>query len=95
MTKQEFGKFAMAMKTYYPRESSLLPNNQTMELWFRQLNDLDYITAERALNNWVKVNKWSPTIAEIRAAVEEEKQQQKLARLFENDFLLLEVEQDG
>ena len=92
MTKQEFGKFAMAIKTYYPRETSLLPNNQSMELWFRQLQDLDYKTAERALNKWVSKNKWSPTIAEIRKAVADEEVELKLARLYENDVLLLEAE---
>lgn len=33
MTKKEFAKIAMALKTYYPKES-LLPNEQAMELWF-------------------------------------------------------------
>ena len=57
--------FIMALKTYYPREN-LLPNNQAMELWFKQLNDIPYQIAEAALNKWVTTNKWSPTIADIR-----------------------------
>lgn len=65
MTKQEFSLFAMALKTYYPREN-LLPNNQAMELWFRQLQDIPYNIAEVTLNKWVATNKWSPSIAEIR-----------------------------
>lgn len=65
MTKAEFGKFAMALKTYYPKES-LFPNNQAIELWYAQLGDLDYRVAEVALNKWVATNKWSPTIADIR-----------------------------
>lgn len=65
MTKKEFALFAMALKTYYPREN-LIPNDKAMELWFRQLQDLDYKTAEIALNKWVATNKWSPSIAEIR-----------------------------
>lgn len=65
MTKQEFGQFVMALKTYYPRES-LLPNNQAIELWYRQLSDIPYNVAEIALNKWVATNKWSPSIADIR-----------------------------
>ena len=65
MTEQEFAKFAMGLKTYYPREN-LLPNRPAMELWYRQLQDLPYEVAETALNKWVSTNKWSPSIAEIR-----------------------------
>lgn len=65
MTKQEFAQFVMALKTYYPRET-LLPNNQAVELWYRQLSDIPYNIAEVALNQWVATNKWSPSIADIR-----------------------------
>ena len=65
MTKEEFKKFAMALQTYYPRDN-LIPNNQAMALWYRQLSDLPYNVAGIALNKWVATNKWSPTIAEIR-----------------------------
>lgn len=65
MDKKEFGQFAMALKTYYPREQ-LLPNEQAMELWYRQLCDIPYNLAEVALNKWVATNKWSPSIADIR-----------------------------
>ena len=65
MTRQEFATFAMALKTYYPRET-LLPNQQAMELWFRELEDIPYQVGEAALRKWVATNKWSPSIAEIR-----------------------------
>ena len=65
MDKQEFALFTMALKTYYPRET-LLPNNQAMELWFRELCDIPYNVAEMALRKWVATNKWSPSIADIR-----------------------------
>lgn len=70
MDKKEFATFAMALKTYYPREN-LIPNEQAMNLWFIQLQDLDYKTAELVLNKWVATNKWSPSIAEIREAAAE------------------------
>lgn len=70
MDKKEFATFAMALKTYYPREN-LIPNEQAMNLWFIQLQDLDYKTAELVLNKWVATNKWSPSIAEIRSGAAE------------------------
>lgn len=70
MDKNEFSMFSMALKTYYPREN-LLPNTQAMELWFKQLQDIPYRVAEVALNKWVAVNKWSPSIADIRAEAAE------------------------
>jgi len=65
MDKKEFAIFASALQTYYPKEN-LLPNNEAMELWYRQLQDIPYKVAEIALNKWVATNKWSPTIADIR-----------------------------
>ena len=65
MDKKEFSIFVMALKTYYPREN-LLPNAQAMELWYKQLQDIPYQVAEAALNKWVAINKWSPSIADIR-----------------------------
>lgn len=66
MEKSEFARIAMALKTYYSKEEKLLPNNQAMELWFRQLQDIPYEVAEEAVNKWVTTNKWSPSIADIR-----------------------------
>ena len=65
MTGKEFATWAMALKTYFPREN-LLPNEAAMELWFQELQDLPYKVAETALRKWVQTNKWSPSIAEIR-----------------------------
>lgn len=65
MTKQEFSKWVMALKTFYPREQ-LLPNPQAIELWYQELHDIPMNVAEAALRKWVATNKWSPTIAEVR-----------------------------
>ena len=65
MDKKQFATFAMALKTYYPREN-LLPNDKSMELWFMQLQDIPYEVAEVGLQKWVSLNKWSPSIADIR-----------------------------
>ena len=66
MDKKEFATFAMALKSYYPKEDKLLPNQQVMELWFRELQDIPFNIAEAAMRKWVATNKWSPSIAEIR-----------------------------
>lgn len=65
MTKQEFATFTAAMKTYFPKES-LFPNQQAMELWYMELQDLPYNVAMMALREYVHTSKWSPSIAEIR-----------------------------
>lgn len=65
MNKREFALFVSALRTYYPREK-LLPNEQAIELWFNQLQDIPYELAEITLNKWVATNKWSPSIADIR-----------------------------
>ena len=65
MTRKEFATLAMALKTYYPREN-ILPNEQAMELWYAQLQDIPYQVAEAGLQKWVSLNKWSPSIADIR-----------------------------
>ena len=70
MTKQEFGQFAAALRTYYSREN-ILPNEQAMELWYRQLGDIPYTAAVAILDRWVATNKWSPSIADIRDSMAE------------------------
>ena len=65
MDKKQFAAFAMALRTYYPREQ-ILPNQQAMELWFREIQDIPFDVAEMALRKWVATNKWSPSIADIR-----------------------------
>lgn len=70
MDKREFALFASGLKTYYPREN-LLPNEQAMELWFKQLEDIPYKVAEVTLHKWVATNKWSPSIADIRETAAE------------------------
>ena len=68
MNKQEFAKVVMALRTYYPREN-LIPNQQAADLWFLQLQDIEYSVAELAVSKWVSTNKWSPTIADLRETV--------------------------
>lgn len=70
MTREEFARLVMALKTYYPKDE-LIPNQQAAELWFYQLQDIEYKIAEMALNKWVATNRWSPRISDIRQAAAE------------------------
>lgn len=65
MDKKEFSTFAMALRTYYPKEQ-ILPNQQAMELWYQELQDIPFAVAQAGLRQWVSTNKWSPSISEIR-----------------------------
>lgn len=65
MTTKEFAQFAMALKTFFPRES-VLNNNAAMELWYEQLKDIPYQVASAFLSKWVNTEKWAPGIADIR-----------------------------
>lgn len=67
MKRDEFAIFAMALKTFYPNDK-LLPNQKAADLWFGMLEDVSYDVASAALRSWVAVNKWPPTIADIREA---------------------------
>jgi hypothetical protein len=37
-----------------------------MELWYQMLQDIHYEVAVAALKKWVSLNKWSPSVADIR-----------------------------
>ena len=65
MNKDEFIRFAASMKCLYPKDK-ILPSEESMELWYTLLQDIDYKTAMDGLGAWAKENQWSPTIADIR-----------------------------
>lgn len=71
MTKQEFSMYAMALRTFYPREK-LLQTQEAMELWYQMLKDVPYQKAQMDLIEWAKYNKWSPSISEILGNKKEE-----------------------
>lgn len=71
MDRKEWAVIAASIKTFYSREEKLIPNQQAMELWFQQLQDIPYEIAELVLKKWVATNKWSPSIADFRAMAAE------------------------
>lgn len=70
MTKEEFAKFAMFMKTVYSKDN-VMPNEAAMEIWFRMMKHLPINPVMAALQKWVATNKWPPTIADIIQGVDD------------------------
>lgn len=77
MTIDEFGRFASAIKTYFPKDN-LLSTNEAMDLWFDMLNDLDYQQAYIGLKTYVASNRFPPAISDIRAYAMKAKELQEL-----------------
>lgn len=65
MDRKQFAQLVMALKGYYS-DPKYIATKEVAELWFRQLQDLDYNVCEVAVNRWVAVNSWPPKIADIR-----------------------------
>ena len=86
MTKQEFSMYAMALRTFYPREK-LLQTQEAMELWYQMLKDIPYAKAQADLIEWAKYNKWSPSIAEILGNKKEEAAEAGAYSIGMNDFI--------
>lgn len=64
MTREEFSEYAKALRNFYPKEK-LLQTQDSMRLWYEQLKNIPYEKAMADLSDWIKVSKWSPSIAEI------------------------------
>ena len=65
MTVDEFIKLTAAIKTYFPKDN-LLPTEEAMDLWYCELEDLDYMSANMGLRRYVATNRFAPTISDIR-----------------------------
>ena len=65
MNVNEFGSIASAMKAAYPN-ANLMPDNRAKEVWYTMLSDQDYRICLAALKEHISLNKFAPSIAEIR-----------------------------
>lgn len=65
MTKKEFLIIVRGMKTVYT-QANFLPDADSVEIWFKYLEDMDYRALELAVHIWVLQNKFPPTISELR-----------------------------
>ena len=66
MTRQEFSILAKSIKTIYPKEN-ILNTQEEFTLWFEMLEDIPYKVASAGLKKWVMLNRWAPSISDMRA----------------------------
>ena len=65
MTFEEFKTLAKGMKSAYTTPN-FLPDEFSVKVWFRFLEDIPYDTATASIKRYITSNKYPPTIADIR-----------------------------
>jgi len=65
VTEEQFLIIAKTIKTFYP-DKNIIQTNEEATLWYEMLKDIEYDAASAAVKRWVSLNKWCPTIADIR-----------------------------
>ena len=65
MTKDEFRVLAKGLKAVYT-QPNFLPDAEAIQIWYELLKDLDYATANIAIQKHMVSSKYPPTIADIR-----------------------------
>lgn len=68
MTFDEWKIIAKGIIAYYPTHN-VFPTPESGKLWFEQLKDIPYIEVQKVINEYVKFNKYPPSIADIRQGV--------------------------
>lgn len=72
MNKQEFLKIVEQIRGFFPRTNFLLipqssnPDNNALNNWYRALKDMDYKDMVLAVDEYVKENKFPPSVADLR-----------------------------
>lgn len=61
----EFATIAMALKAAYP-SANIMPDDKSKNVWFTMLQDLDYGVCLNAVKELISLNKFAPSISEIR-----------------------------
>ena len=69
MTFEEFVILAKAMKAAYMQE--FLPDEYSINVWYRNLRDIDYQTMSAAVQSYMQTGKRPPTIADLREKAQE------------------------
>lgn len=65
MTKDEFKILCKGMKAVYT-QLTFLPDADAFKVWYSLLQDLDYTIAQAAIQKYMLINEFPPTIADIR-----------------------------
>lgn len=66
MDRGQFLEMVAILKSCYPRDN-LLAIDKVLEVWYRQLEDLDFGIVMTAVNKWIATQKWMPGISDIRS----------------------------
>lgn len=65
MERNEFGKLVKGMKAVYP-QPTFIPDQDAFDVWFSMLQDIPYKVASISTQQYIMLNKFPPTIADIR-----------------------------
>lgn len=65
MTKAEFAVIGATIRSAYSW-AKLLENEQSMEIWFRKLNDIPVDVLAVVVDRWLETKNQPPTIADLR-----------------------------
>lgn len=65
MTKEEFKPIAEKLKLAYPQEN-FLADTKTLNLWLGMLQDFDARRLDRAVDRYIKRERYRPMIADLR-----------------------------
>ena len=65
MTFDQFRILVKGMKSAYP-SPNFLPDADSVKIWYQLLSDIDYEAANVAIQKHILVNRFPPTIADIR-----------------------------
>lgn len=72
MTTDEWKVLVKAMKAAYP-SPNFLPDDWSVKLWYRMLQDIPYETLNLAVQRHISTNRYPPTIADLRGSMVKEK----------------------
>lgn len=65
MKKEEFGILVKRMKAVYS-DPKFIADKDAFDVWFSLLKDLEYGAAGEAIQRYMKIGKFPPTVADIR-----------------------------
>ena len=67
---EDFRTIIRGLTAAYPT-SKFIPDEYTFNLWYSALQDIPYPTLHRASLNYIMTNRYAPTIADMRAYVQD------------------------
>lgn len=70
MTDKEFAILLKGIRSAYPNYK-ICDTEQSFEMWFRMLQDLEYQAAINGIKAYIMTNKFPPSIADIRQCTSE------------------------